>query len=65
LVAAVIVGGWTDSSSHTHGFLLSGGVFQSLDFPLAAGTTAMGINDSNVTGAYADSSNELHGLTGH
>ena len=61
--SGVIVGGWTDSSSHTHGFLLSGGVFQSLDFPLSAGTTAMGINDSNeIAGSFSDAAGLSHGF---
>jgi hypothetical protein len=61
--SGVIVGAWTDSSTHTHGFLLSGGVFQSLDFPLAAGTTAMGINDSNeIAGSFSDAAGVSHGF---
>jgi hypothetical protein len=61
--AGDIVGGWVDSTSKSHGFLLSGGIFTSLDFPLASSTTAIGINDSNeIAGAYSDASGATHGF---
>jgi hypothetical protein len=61
--AGDVVGGWVDSTSKSHGFLLSGGIFTSLDFPLASSTTAIGINDSNeIAGAYSDASGATHGF---
>jgi hypothetical protein len=51
-------------AGNTHGFLLSGGVYTTLDFPLAKGTEAIGINDSGViSGTYTDTANVNHGFT--
>jgi hypothetical protein len=45
-----------------HGFLLSGGVYTTFDFPGAIGTTAFGLNSfDDIVGAYADSSGVFHG----
>jgi hypothetical protein len=44
-----------------HGFLLSGGVYTTFDFPGATETTAFGLNSfDDIVGAYVDSSG-LHG----
>src|SRR4051794_29817399 len=45
--ASQIVGGYTDTSNRTHGFVLPqglGGAYLSLDFPGAVSTQASGIN---------------------
>jgi hypothetical protein len=39
-----IVGQWEDSGGNSHGFLLSGGVYTSADFPLATGTRVLQLN---------------------
>ncbi len=45
-----------------HGFLLSGGVYTSIDFPGAIGTISPGINDSGViVGAYVAPDGTIHG----
>lgn len=45
-----------------HGFLLRSGVFTSIDFPGAAGTTAFDIsNNDEIIGAYSDSAARVHG----
>jgi hypothetical protein len=45
-----------------HGFLRRGGVFTSIDFPLASATVIWGINDGgDLAGYYADSS-AVHGF---
>jgi uncharacterized membrane protein len=49
--------------SNMHGLLLSGGLYTTIDFPSALGTTAFGINDSGVVvGCYVDATGSLHGL---
>jgi hypothetical protein len=48
-----IVGGYTDTAGRTHGFLLSGGQFQSIDFPNARATQARGIGPGgDIVGTY-------------
>jgi probable HAF family extracellular repeat protein len=51
-----IVGYYEDASFHFHGFLLSGGVYTTLDDPSATGATfAKGINGSGqIVGSYAN-----------
>ncbi len=45
-----------------HGFLLSGGIYTSIDFPAALGTLSLGMNDSgDIVGAYEDASGAIHG----
>lgn len=45
-----------------HAFLLSGGVYTTIDFPGAVETLAYGVNSSDdVVGGYVDSSGKLHG----
>jgi uncharacterized membrane protein len=45
-----------------HGFLLSGGVYTTIDFPGATETLALGINSSDdVVGGYEDASGGFHG----
>ena len=47
----------------THGFLLSGGVFTPINFPLASSTTAFGINDNgDIAGFYTDTAGKTHGF---
>jgi probable HAF family extracellular repeat protein len=56
--AGQIVGSYGDTSGNTHGFLMSGGVYTTIDHPGAAtgiygGTTAYGINDDGqIVGIY-------------
>ncbi len=49
-----IVGGYTLADGTRHGFLYSGGIFSTIDDPLATtGSEALGINDSGeIVGAY-------------
>lgn len=48
-----IVGGYTDTAGRTHGFLLSGGQFQSIDVPDARATFARGIGPGgDIVGTY-------------
>lgn len=45
-----------------HGFLLSGGVYTTIDFPGATETLAFGVNTSDqVVGPYEDTSGRIHG----
>ncbi len=45
-----------------HGFLLSGGVYTTFDFPGATETLAFGVNSfDDIVGAYIDSSGGVHG----
>ena len=61
--SGVIVGQYTDSTGHDHGFLLSGGAYTPINFPLATSTTAIGINDSNeIAGYFTDSAGTNHGF---
>jgi probable HAF family extracellular repeat protein len=47
----------------THGFLLVGSVFTSLNFPVATATTAWGINDNGeIAGVYTDTASLTHGF---
>lgn len=51
-----VVGVYTDTTGHQHGFLLSGGQFTSIDFPGAIATDARGISPSgDIVGSYIDS----------
>jgi hypothetical protein len=60
----VIVGGYNDSGSVAHGFILDGGNYTTLDFPGAAGTNLTGINPSGeMTGFYC--SDPACGSTGN
>ena len=53
---------FTDATG-SHGFLLQGGVFSPIDFPLATSTTAFGINDSGeIAGLYSDATGDTHGF---
>jgi len=57
-----IVGYYTDSNSHTHGFLLQGKKYTTLDVPGAVATYAYGINNQgNIALTWVDSSNADHG----
>ena len=49
-------------SSAVHGFLLSVGVYTSIDPPGAMGSLALGINDTgDIVGTYRDTSGHFHG----
>jgi probable HAF family extracellular repeat protein len=58
-----IVGAYSDSSFHRHGFLYSNGTYTTLDVPLASqGTFASGINDAGqIIGQYQDATGS-HGF---
>ena len=49
-----ITGQMVDDNGFAHGFLLSGGVLTTLDFPGASETFALGINDSGLVVGYWD-----------
>jgi hypothetical protein len=53
----------TNPSSSTHGFLLIGDVYTTIDFPGATTTIGFGVNSSdNVIGAYHNASGSWHGF---
>jgi hypothetical protein len=57
-----VVGSYLDNIFNNHGFLYSGGVYTTLDVPLAEFTTATGINGSGqIVGYYTDASG-IHGF---
>lgn len=50
------------ANGNLHGFLLSGGVYTTIDFPGANATAAWGVNASGfVIGPYLDTNNIIHG----
>jgi uncharacterized membrane protein len=58
-----IVGWFVKDDGTTHGFLLSQGVYTTIDFPGAAVTYADGINDAGqIVGSYLDSGGVNHGF---
>lgn len=59
--AGEIVGGYVDSASVPHAFLLSGDVYTTIDYPGAVDTTAFGINDAGqiVGGALLNTGNTV------
>jgi probable HAF family extracellular repeat protein len=64
-----IVGGFSDASGVTHGFLLSGGQYTTLDDPSAGsggvqqGTVPIAINSAGqITGWFEDANSVLHGF---
>src|SRR5258708_35372287 len=57
-----IVGSYSNASG-SHGFLESGGMYTTLDDPLATtGTTAQGINATGQTVGFYNTTNGPHGL---
>lgn len=61
--AGDVVGYWLDSLT-SHGFLLSGGTYTSIDYPGAVFTIAIGINNyGEIAGFYSDTSGVYHGFT--
>jgi probable HAF family extracellular repeat protein len=53
---------WSDATG-SHGFLRQAGVFTAINFPLATGTSAFGINDTGeVAGFYSDAAGTNHGF---
>ena len=58
-----IVGSYTDANEMTHCFLLSAGMYSSIDFPGAPSTVCAGINNSGqIVGSYTDVNNLNHGF---
>ncbi len=60
-----IVGFYQDTSSKTHGLLMTGGQFFSIDYPAPGvrATQAFGINpQADVVGAYMDVAGVMHGF---
>jgi hypothetical protein len=58
-----IVGDWSDNTTTEHGFLLSKGVFTSIDVPGAYYTIAWGINNSGeIAGWYGLTASDSHGF---
>src|ERR1700722_938093 len=56
--------GFYAAPAATHGFLLSGGVYRSIDFPLTTFTRAQGINDAGeIAGWFIDTNSLVHGFT--
>src|SRR5262249_12980890 len=62
--SGAIVGYYFDANGLSHGFLLSGGQYATLDDPAGAlGTGVTGINDrGQITGAYIDANGLQHGF---
>ena len=55
--------GFYEAAGVTHGFLLSGGTYTTIDPLGAMSTTAQGINDmGQIVGQYTDASNHVHGF---
>jgi uncharacterized membrane protein len=53
----------THGEGNEQGFLLSGGVFTTIDFPGAVATEPLGVNDSgDIVGFYGDASLRAHGF---
>src|SRR5438045_661055 len=64
----VIAGSFTDSSGANHGYILQNGHFTTVDFPNAAVTSVLGINDhGDVVGVYqlVDNTHPAHGFVRH
>src|SRR5438105_13104187 len=64
----VIAGSFTDSSGANHGYILQNGHFTTVDFPNAAVTSVLGINDhGDVVGAYQliDNTHPAHASAPH
>jgi uncharacterized membrane protein len=58
-----VVGDYVDTKTVRHGFLLSQGVYTTLDFPGASLTVAEGINNAGViVGVYLDAVGNQHGF---
>lgn len=58
-----IVGTYLDDQGNQHGFLLSGTVLTTIDFPGGAASMALSINDSGViVGDFTDAAGALHGF---
>src|SRR5215469_7756305 len=58
-----IVGSYSSPDGKTHGFLLSQGVYTSIDFPGANSTSANGINsEGEIVGQYFDAAGKEHGF---
>jgi len=63
--AGQIVGFYIDAGGKQHGFLLNKGQYSSIDFPGAAATEALAINNwplPAIAGDYVDAMGKVHGL---
>ncbi len=61
--AGIVSGFVQDSKGVFHGFVLTGGHCELLNFPGSTGTMALGLNNSGrVVGSYTDSTNATHGF---
>jgi len=61
--SGVIVGTIYDRQGGAHGYVLLGGVFTQIDFPLAMLTDVLGINDGGeLAGSFRDTHGEDHGF---
>ena len=61
--AGEIAGEWSDATTY-HGFLLSGGIYTSLDYPGAVYTVVENINNNgDMVGQYNDTSGIQHGFS--
>ena len=58
-----VVGTYVDADGNRHGFLLSKGLYTTLDVPGAAFTVAQGINNAGtIVGLYVDGDGNQHGF---
>ena len=56
-----IAGNFLDSSGNTHGFVLTDGVYKTIDYPDASYTSINGINwHGQITGTYTDNTGVTH-----
>ncbi len=63
--AGVIVGVYFDVNGASHGFVLSGGVYTTVDVPGATGTAINSINaKGEIVGSYDDAGGATHGFRG-
>lgn len=64
--SGTVVGFYSDSAGHSHGFLWTGGTnYTTFDFPGAVGTFPYGINNAGViVGTWSDSSGFCHAFSG-
>jgi hypothetical protein len=58
-----VAGAYDDKNGKTHGFLLVGTTYTSIDHPGAIATYAQGVNNSGVVGGYYYDGSAYHGFT--
>ena len=63
----VVVGSYNDTANHMHGYIYSGGTYTAVNYPGAAATAALGINDNNdIVGLYLlPNASATHGFLRH